>query len=27
MFDSERSGGHGSKDLWWVYYDKIKHIR
>lgn len=27
MFDSERPGGHGSKDLWWVYYDQIKHIR
>ena len=27
VFDSERSGGHGSKDLWWVYYDRIKHLR
>ena len=27
IFDSERSGGQGSKDLWWVYYDQIKHIR
>jgi Tol biopolymer transport system component len=27
MFDSERAGGHGSKDLWWVYYDKVSHIR
>jgi WD40-like Beta Propeller Repeat len=27
MFDSERAGGYGSKDLWWVYYDKVSHIR
>lgn len=27
LFDSERPGGHGSKDIWWVYYDQIKHIR
>ncbi len=27
LFDSERSGGHGGKDIWWVYYDQIKHIR
>jgi Tol biopolymer transport system component len=27
VFDSERAGGYGSKDLWWVYYDRIKHIR
>jgi len=27
VFDSDRVGGHGSKDLWWVYYDQIKHIR
>lgn len=27
MFDSERLGGHGGKDIWWLYYDQIKHIR
>ena len=27
MFDSERAGGYGSKDLWWVYYDKVMYIR
>ena len=27
LFDSERPGGQGSKDIWWVYYDKIQHIR
>jgi hypothetical protein len=27
MFDSERAGGYGDKDLWWVYYDKVSHIR
>jgi hypothetical protein len=27
MFDSERTGGYGSKDLWWLYYGKVKHIR
>ena len=27
IFDSERPGGHGRKDLWWVYYDQIKHVR
>ncbi len=27
LFDSERPGGYGSKDIWWVYYDQIKHIR
>lgn len=26
MFDSERAGGYGDKDLWWVYYDKVSHI-
>lgn len=26
-FDSERSGGYGSKDLWWIYYQNIEHIR
>jgi len=25
-FDSERSGGHGEKDLWYIPYDKIKDI-
>lgn len=27
VFDSERAGGRGSKDLWWVYYDQVKHLR
>jgi hypothetical protein len=27
LFDSERPGGYGSKDIWWVYYDQIKDIR
>jgi len=27
MFDSERAGGYGGKDLWWVYYDKVRYIR
>jgi WD40-like Beta Propeller Repeat len=27
MFDSERAGGYGDKDLWWVYYDEVSHIR
>ena len=27
LFDSERPGGYGSKDIWWIYYDQIKHIR
>jgi hypothetical protein len=27
MFDSERAGGYGDKDLWWVYYDKVRLIR
>jgi Tol biopolymer transport system component len=27
MFDSERAGGYGDKDLWWVYYEKVSHIR
>jgi Tol biopolymer transport system component len=27
MFDSERAGGYGSKDLWWVYYDTVRYIR
>jgi Tol biopolymer transport system component len=27
MFDSERAGGYGDKDLWWVYYDKVSDIR
>jgi hypothetical protein len=27
MFDSAREGGYGDKDLWWVYYDKVSHIR
>jgi len=27
VFDSERAGGQGSKDLWWVYYDQLKHTR
>ncbi len=27
VFDSERPGGNGSKDLWWIYYDQIQHIR
>ena len=22
-----RTGGYGGKDLWWIYYDKIRHIR
>ena len=26
-FDSERDGGYGSKDLWWVYYKNIKKSR
>lgn len=26
-FDSEREGGHGSKDLWWVPYSLIAEIR
>jgi hypothetical protein len=27
IFDSQRPGGYGGTDLWWVYYDRIKHIR
>ena len=27
LFDSERPGGYGGKDIWWVYYDQIKHVR
>jgi Tol biopolymer transport system component len=27
LFDSERAGGYGGKDIWWVYYDQVKHIR
>lgn len=27
VFSSERDGGHGSKDLWWIYYENIKHIQ
>lgn len=23
IFDSERAGGHGSKDLWWVYFKDV----
>lgn len=23
-FDSEREGGYGSKDLWWIDYDRVK---
>lgn len=26
-FDSERDGGYGSKDLWWIYYQNIRHRR
>ena len=26
-FDSERDGGYGSKDLWWMHYQNIEHIR
>jgi Tol biopolymer transport system component len=26
LFDSEREGGYGSKDLWWVYYSNIEAI-
>ena len=26
-FDSERDGGYGSKDLWWIYYQNIGHLR
>jgi hypothetical protein len=24
VFDSERDGGYGNKDLWWMYYDNFK---
>ncbi len=27
VFDSERAGGYGGKDLWWIYYEQIKNIR
>ena len=27
MFDSERAGGYGDKDLWWVYYDTVRYVR
>ena len=27
IFDSERAGGYGGKDLWWIDYENIKHIR
>jgi len=27
LFDSARPGGQGGKDIWWVYYDQIKHIK
>ena len=26
-FDSERSGGKGEKDIWYVPYDSIRNIR
>ena len=25
-FDSEREGGHGDKDLWWIYYSNIEGV-
>ena len=25
-FDSEREGGYGNKDLWWVYSSNIEHL-
>jgi hypothetical protein len=27
LFDSERPGGFGNKDLYWMYYENIKHIK
>ena len=27
FFDSERAGGYGNKDLWYVPYSQIEHIR
>lgn len=27
VFESGRTGSYGSTDIWWVYYDQIKHIR
>ena len=27
IFDSDRPGGQGGKDLWWVYYDQLEHAR
>jgi hypothetical protein len=27
IFDSERDGGYGSLDLWWIFYENIKHIK
>ena len=27
FFDSERAGGYGNKDLWYVPYSRIEHIR
>ncbi len=27
LFDSERPGGYGNKDLYWMYYENIKHIK
>jgi hypothetical protein len=27
LFDSTRAGGHGSRDLWWVYFKDIKGYR
>lgn len=27
FFDSERSGGYGNKDLWYLPYSRIEHIR
>jgi hypothetical protein len=27
VFDSERDGGFGNKDLWWMYYKNFKDIR
>jgi len=26
VIDSERDGGFGNKDLWWMYFDNIEHI-
>jgi WD40-like Beta Propeller Repeat len=27
VFDSERDGGYGNKDLWWMYYANIENIK